>query len=97
MTTIEQRLRRIHNRRTLYEIIIEKGEERYLVQYASKSRNAILRGLRRHGEAIAARFGDTVTFARRSADGAYVGDWHVRYSGRTEREAIIAGEYPTAW
>jgi len=97
MATIEQRLQALSNRSTLYEIIIERDQERYLVQYASKSRNAILRGLRKHGEAIAARFGGTVTFAKCARDGAYVGDWHVRDSGRTEREAIIAGEYPTAW
>lgn len=37
---------------------------------------------------------DRFTFAARAADGGTMGEWSIRWTGRTERESILGGELP---
>ena len=75
--------------RTLYELAIEKGDRRFLVMYTSnRSRRLLLDSCRKHGEKLVALTGaDELTLAKRAGDGATMGDWRIRWTGRTQREA----------
>lgn len=92
--TLKRRLEALKYRTTLYELVIEKDGKRYLAGYCRKGRNGLFGMLAKNAEKIAALFGDTVTFAKRASDGAYINGWHVHFTGRTERECIIEGELP---
>jgi len=84
------------SRQTLYELAVECGEERYLVAYCNRrSRQMTLDACRQRGEAVVkVCLSARICFARRAGDGATVGKWAVRFTGRTEREAKSAGELP---
>jgi hypothetical protein len=88
-------LERIRNRATLYELAISRGDETFLVAYCQrKSRDAIFKAVAKDGrrEKLVALTGDEeIRFAKRTADGATMGAWAIRFTGRTEREAIASG------
>jgi hypothetical protein len=94
-STTAQYLERIRNRATLYELAISRGAESYLVAYCQrKSRDGIFKAVSKDGrrEKLVALTGDQeIHFADRSADGATMGAWSIRFTGRTEREAITEG------
>jgi hypothetical protein len=94
--TAAERLAKLTNRATLYELTISNGERTYLICYSGrKSRSAIWDCVTRKGrvERIIALTGtEQITFARKASNGATMGGWAIRFSGRTEREAIGAGE-----
>jgi hypothetical protein len=93
-----ERLERLRNRATLYELAMTRGEECILVAYSRlKGRRDIFNLVtadHRVGPIMARTGADHIEFARRTADGATMGEWAIRFTGRTEREAIIAGELP---
>jgi TnpA family transposase len=95
-TTMEAKLARLKNYATRYELAMTRGSESYLVTYAtSRSRGTIFKAVARFGPKVVALTGDEeLHFARKSADGATTGEWTIRYTGRTQRDAILGGELP---
>ena len=97
------RLSRIQGRNTLYELVITDGATTYLVGYARKSRPGLNRAIRRNAQIVNDHFGPCIAYAPKAADGAAIlegmgetyesGIWRIKWSGRTEREAI-ASEHP---
>ena len=95
MATTLERLDRIRNHSTLYELAVSRGESAYLVQYTRKSRSALLHSCRKFGGQLVKLTGaESLVFAKRAADGATLEDWRIRYTGRTEHDAIVGGELP---
>lgn len=95
--TKEQRLLALHRRATCYEIAAICDERKLLIAYAgAHSRHGILKACRNRGEAIIAVLGltdkDLLMPCAKASDGFMLGPWHVRFTGRTEREAIISGD-----
>lgn len=98
MTTTEK-LNRLHNGPTRYELVAEKGDERILIAYSMRTgRRALLTAAQKHGHALLAmmKLDDNTKFEflKPAAKGAKVGDWTIRFSGRTQRDAISNGELP---
>lgn len=98
MTKTEQ-LAAIRHQPTRYELeAIETGTgRRLLVCYiGQRSRFGILRALRNRAQLMTRVFdlgeNDQITWRKPARDGCDVGGWHVRFTGRTKREAIMAGE-----
>jgi hypothetical protein len=94
MNDIHNKLARLHNRRTAYELVAVNGDQRVLVCYsAERSRNALYRICCKRAAALLALTGaESITWAKRSADGGMMGAWSIRFSGRTQRECYIEGE-----
>jgi hypothetical protein len=89
------KLTRLQNRATLYELAaIHPDGRRILIAYCGRrSRHGLLDACRGHAAALVALTGDkTIGFAPRAAGGATMGDWSIRFTGRTERDAIMEGE-----
>ncbi len=87
------RLAGLQNRRTAYELIAENGERKVLAGYCARGRAGLLRMIRQNAAAWVAFAGaDNITFAKKASEGAVIGDWTIRFSGRTEREVVMAGE-----
>jgi hypothetical protein len=93
-----KQLESLRNRATLYELAMTRGDERILIAYASgKGRQDIWRCVTsdKRVKAIVAKVGtDAIDFAKRAADGATMGGWAIRFTGRTQRDAISEGELP---
>ena len=95
--TAQERLARIRNRQTLYELTIAHPDgRRYLVAYAqSKGRTDLWRSVtseKRVDRIVKLTGTEEITFAKRAADGATMGDWAIRFTGRTQRDCIVEGE-----
>lgn len=91
------RLHSLYNRATRYEITLSDGARTFLVGYTSrKSRQGLLGTLQAHGEAIVALAcpigNEQITFGRNINAGATIGPWQAKFTGRTERDAIMTGE-----
>ena len=92
---LEAKLTRIQMYRTRYELAaIHPDGRRMLVGYTEKrSRAGLLGMVRQRGAKFTDATGaDSITFGKRATDGATAGDWIVAFTGRTQREAYIAGE-----
>jgi hypothetical protein len=35
---------------------------------------------------------DNIYFEKKASDGAVMGDWSIKFSGRTKRQAVVEGE-----
>ena len=94
--TIQEQIDRLRNRRTAYELIADNGVRNILVCYStSRSRQSLWQIATKRAEHLASLTGtDVITFASRSADGATMGDWRIRWSGRTQIQALQEGAYP---
>lgn len=97
--TTTQKLERLYNRATRYEVVAEHPDgRRYLIGYTSPTRPGMLRMIRQNGQAVVDRLGLTqaavMTWGGKGRLGhfATIGDWKVRFTGRTQRDAIIGGE-----
>jgi hypothetical protein len=87
-----RKLARIKNYRTRYEVIMSSGVDRRLVVYMSgRSFRQLLCAIQDRIENIKAVAGADVWVNSRKFT---AGDWAIEFSGRTQREAILAGEYP---
>lgn len=98
MTTLDK-LARLQNYATRYELIATDGTQMILLCYSvRRSRQIILETLRKHGPAILqlvnAKEDSAITFEKPASRGVRIGNWAFRFTGRTQREAIIAGEHP---
>jgi hypothetical protein len=92
MTTMEK-LKRLHRGPTRYELIAECGENRVLIAYSMRTgRHSLLTACQKHGQALIAMIGmddnARIEFLKPASRGAKIGDWSIRFSGRTQREAI---------
>lgn len=94
--TPEQRLAALRNHATLYEMEIRRGTEAYLVCYSDKkSRSAFFKCVSKPGRAerlVALTGSESIAFAKKATDGGTMGGWTLKFTGRSEREAIAAGE-----
>lgn len=93
--TVTERLERLRNRATLYELAISRGDTAYLVAYCRKGQRGIwdaITSKHRVHHVVALAGTQTLHFAKRASDGGTIGEWSVRFTGRTERDAIIGGE-----
>lgn len=80
---------------TRYELIAERGETRVLIGYSMRmGRHALLTMAQKHGPALIAMMGigedARIEFLKPAARGARIGEWLIRWSGRTQREAVLA-------
>ena len=93
MTPIEK-LERLRNYGTRYEIAAINGVQRIRIAYTSRhSRQGLLAAVRRNGPEVVKLTGsEMITFGQRAADGGISGDWHIGFTGRTQRDAICNGE-----
>ena len=75
--------------KTLYEATVSNGTTTYLLVYSARlSRAALHAAVTKHAATMVKLTGDNqIHYADRAQDGATMGDWTIKYSGRTEREA----------
>lgn len=95
--TKEEKLAHLHGRLTRYELTGTNGTRTILICYSvRRGRHTLLEALRQHGAIVLALVGRDANFAweRPASRGARLGEWTFRFSGRTQREAIIEGEHP---
>lgn len=95
--TDQQKRERLHRGPTRYELIAERGDTRILIAYSMRTgRHSLLTACQKHGPALIAFMGieDThlLVFLKPAKLGAHIGPaanpWSIRFSGRTQREAI---------
>ena len=99
MTTTEQ-LERLHNRATAYEVeafMPANPLRRVLIGYTQRhTRTGLLAACRRNGQMVIDALGlsdtDLLVAGTKASDGFGLGAWQVRFSGRTQRDAICNGE-----
>ena len=86
------KLAAIKNRSTLYELVIQRGAEQFRLCYSARNnRRGMIDWIFRNGKELAAFSGsEEVRFGHGAT--AQLGDWHISFSGRTQREAISSGE-----
>ena len=89
----ERKLIRIKHYATRYELILANRGDSYLVVYSSsRSRGVVFDSVHKWAQQIIAITGEDEM--KMVKGGATLGDWKVRWSGRTQREAILEGELP---
>ena len=97
LSTLEK-LQRIQRYATRYEIIATNGERRYLIQYnARRSAPGLIASVKARGPLILRRLeippDAPFSWIQRGRDAAIkLGEWSIRFSGRTQRDAILEGE-----
>jgi len=81
---------------TRYELAAINGEKRILVAYCSRNNRSGLRAAcSKCAQALVALTGTDMIYPNgKSADGCKMADWIIRFTGRTQREAIMQGELP---
>lgn len=93
MTKLEK-LERLHNRPTRYELVAERGETRILICYSARLERAIIGQICfDHVVNLARLIGQSpeslvIEFLKPVSRGAMVSGWNVRFTGRTQRDAI---------
>lgn len=99
--TTAQKLERLHNRATRYEVVAEHQDgRRYLVGYTSRpSRQGIAAIIRQNAEHVVRKLAlpadAEFTISGKGRFGhvfTVPGGWSMRLTGRTQRDAIIGGE-----
>jgi hypothetical protein len=92
---VQAKLARLHNRATAHEVVAERGQQRLCVAYTQRSgRVGLLNACRSIGSLLVALPGAAEELTNLTARSAKCGEWEIRYSGRTQREAYILGELP---
>ena len=98
MNTLAEKLNRIKNHSTKYELILAKGDEKYLVVYTPRrTRTGIMAATPDRHQQLQRIIGSDLSearFAPRSRDGVIIGEWRLYFTGRTQRDAYIEGELP---
>jgi hypothetical protein len=91
------KLEAIKNRATRYELVLQRGAERLRLCYTGrKNRHGLIDAIRRNGAELVQLTG-AEAFKLEAGPAAIMGDWRLSFSGRTQREAIIAGELAWFW
>jgi hypothetical protein len=96
--TYQENRERLLNGPTRYELVAENGETRILIAYSMRTgRHALLSSVQKHGSKLIEMMGlgddARIVFLKPAALGATIGNWRIRFTGRTQREAI-ASELP---
>ncbi len=98
---LTRRLERLRNRPTCYECVAVKGDRTVLLFYGDKNQAGFRRWLRRDDQMFAQRLVDltgskTIDWASKPFRGTVgtMGEWTIKFSGRTQREALIEGTHP---
>jgi len=92
------KLTALQNYGTKYELVLTDGTESFRIAYAARNnRSGLISAVRNRAEDIRLFVGvvePTVTFGKRASDPVKVDGtpWSIRWSGRTQREAITSGE-----
>lgn len=78
---------------TRYELIAELGERRVLIAYCMRQgRHTLLTAAQKHGQALIDFMGigpeARIEFLKPASAGARIGEWRIRWSGRTQRDAV---------
>lgn len=79
---------------TRYELAVAHPDgRRFLLGYTvRRSRNSLFEFAQRNALALLRLTGDeTIRFAKRTAEGATMGAWHINWTGRTQRQAASEG------
>ena len=81
---------------TRYELTLSNGTTTYLVCYSMrKSRSSLYHIACKWADRIKKVTGTVeIIFAQTVAGGGRLGDWTLKFSGRTQRDAQYAGEHP---
>jgi hypothetical protein len=91
------KLESLRNYATRYELVLtnlDSGEKRRLCYTSKKNRTGLFVAVRKNGTELVA-FCGAEDFKLTGKAEALIGRWSLRFSGRTQREAIQAGEL--AW
>ncbi len=93
------KLTRIQRYATRYELAAVHTEngKRVLIGYTQKTRPGLFKMVEKNAVdavRLLADGVDLIHFEKRAADGAKMGKWSIQFTGRTQRESIIAGELP---
>lgn len=99
-TLTAQRLERLRNRQTLYEVLASDGQTHLLIVYCGRSKTRFFRALAERdsvrGKKLAELAGTEQLKFPEKPDSSLIGTlgkWTIRFSGRTQREAISQGEH----
>lgn len=97
----QRRLQRLKNYATAYEIEIRHstdGRVHRICYSARHSRRGLLNAIQTAAEHIVKVTGtDNMYIEKKASDGVKIGDWRVKFSGRTERECILADAGELRW
>lgn len=99
MPTTLEKLSALQNYRTRYEIVAECGNKRLLIGYSPRvSRCGLLAAMQNVGPAIIQHLaigdGDTISWHTKPRIHCLTSGWLIGFTGRTQRDAILAGELP---
>lgn len=87
----------MRNYSSRYEVIAERQGEKILLGYTRrKSREGLWAVITREfvSKPLVKLTGDeNIHFAKKASEGGFMGPWQIHFSGRTEREAVLAGEH----
>ena len=94
-----QRLARLHNRQTLYEVAAIKGDRKVLIAYAGRrSLAGLVACFRSRTEKIVRGLDipeyELPCYIGKASDGILFFGWQICFTGRTERECIMSAELP---
>jgi hypothetical protein len=96
-----EKLERLHNRATRYELVMrnDKSGETLRLRYAMRANGRSLRSAVSDlaKELVAFTGAEEVIFTAGAYPSAQFGDWRLSFSGRTQRDAIKAGELRWFW
>jgi len=87
-------LENLRNRSTLHEVMLTNGTDERLIGYGRKSRSGLVATVQRKGEEIlrVVNIPDDFNGAVTQHSMDLSGGWFAKFSGRTQRQAIICGE-----
>lgn len=100
--TLQSKLSRLKHYATRYELVASRGtgpdRESYLIAYTSRNNRrglwAAITDSNRVDKLVKLTGSKSIDFGKRAADGGTMGDWTIRFSGRTQRECYLEGELP---
>jgi hypothetical protein len=92
--TTEEKLARLKNRCTRHEVVLTNGTDtKFLVLYtAQHSNRGLIAAIRQRYDAILAKTCGELPYAVKPDQKFAGNEWRCFFSGRTQREAILAGE-----
>jgi hypothetical protein len=96
--TTQQRLARLSNRVTLYETVATYGTQTVLVVYCGKNKTRFFRAIAENDQERAKKLveltgAERITVGKGTVLGT-IGEWTIKFTGRTQRDAIVEGEHP---
>lgn len=91
------KLESLRNYSTRYELVLQRGTERFRLSYTQrKNRAGMIDAIRRNGAELVELTG-AQDFKLEPGPAAVLGDWRISFSHRTQRDAIKEGELVWFW